>query len=114
MDPDPSSHKAGFDRAASIFKTRISKALSDQFAADNDSLASLKSEIDAIQKQHGREGKLRNMRRAGKFIEAMTQFGQVIEVFVNANDFVCFIWVLYSSTFHMFVAAADLMCDRVL
>ncbi|KAF6808246.1 zinc finger protein [Colletotrichum sojae] len=76
MDPDPSSHRAGFDRAASNFKTHVPKALIDQFAADNDSLASLKGEIDAIQKEHGREGKLRNMRRAGKFIEAMNQFGQ--------------------------------------
>ncbi|KAF5500395.1 hypothetical protein CGCS363_v006140 [Colletotrichum siamense] len=33
------------------------------------------------------------MPRLRRFIEAMTQFGQVIEVFVNANDFVCFIWV---------------------
>lgn len=96
---DGSDFRNGLDRAASTFKnsTHVPKTLSDQFAADNDSLASLKSEIIAIQHQHGREGKLRNMKRAGKFIEAMTQFGQVIEVFVNANDFVCFIWVIATS-----------------
>ncbi|KAF5521317.1 Ankyrin repeat domain-containing protein 17 [Colletotrichum aenigma] len=32
------------------------------------------------------------MPRLKKFIEAMIQFGLTIEVFVNANDFVCFIW----------------------
>lgn len=27
------------------------------------------------------------------FIEAMDQLGKSIEVFVNANEFVCFVWV---------------------
>lgn len=112
---DRSDFRTGFDRATSTFKnsTHIPKTLSDQFAADNDSLTSLKSEINAIQQQQGREGKLRNMRRAGKFIEAMTQFGQVIEIFVNANDFVCFIWVIsifnsfFRHTYHTAVVKAD-------
>ncbi|KAI1740463.1 WD40 repeat-like protein [Xylaria scruposa] len=45
-----------------------------------------------IQKVHGLEGKLRHMRRLEPFIEAMEQFGKVVEQFVNANEIVCFIW----------------------
>lgn len=33
------------------------------------------------------------MRRLKSFIEAMDELGKSIDVFVNANDLVCFIWV---------------------
>ncbi|KAK6227427.1 zinc finger protein [Colletotrichum tabaci] len=90
---NPSSQaNAGFQRAATKFKQSIPKTLWDQFAYDSNSLSSLNAEIKAIQKSHGEKGSLRNMARLGKFIEAMTQFGKVIEVFVNASEFVCFVW----------------------
>ncbi|WQF77468.1 Putative AAA+ ATPase domain, NACHT nucleoside triphosphatase [Colletotrichum destructivum] len=90
---NPSSQaNAGFQRAATKFKQSIPKTLWDQFACDSNSLSSLNVEIKAIQKSHGEKGSLRNMARLGKFIEAMTQFGKVIEVFVNASEFVCFVW----------------------
>ncbi|GJC92623.1 zinc finger protein [Colletotrichum higginsianum] len=91
---NPSSQaNAGFQRAATKFKQSIPKTLWDQFAYDSNSLSSLNAEIKAIQKSHGEKGSLRNMARLGKFIEAMTQFGKVIEVFVNASEFVCFVWI---------------------
>ncbi|OBR15108.1 Zinc finger protein [Colletotrichum higginsianum IMI 349063] len=90
---NPSSQaNAGFQRAATKFKQSIPKTLWDQFAYDSNSLSSLNAEIKAIQKSHGEKGSLRNMARLGNFIEAMTQFGKVIEVFVNASEFVCFVW----------------------
>lgn len=46
-----------------------------------------------MQNEMGRNGRLRRMRRMQGFIEAMEQLGKSIEVFVNANDLVCFIWV---------------------
>jgi hypothetical protein len=33
-----------------------------------------------------------NMTRVQSFLEAMTQFGKVIEVFANAHIFVCAVW----------------------
>lgn len=41
----------------------------------------------------GKVGRLRRMGRLQGFIEAMDQLGQTIEVFVNASELVCFIWV---------------------
>ncbi|KAF4484481.1 Ankyrin repeat and KH domain-containing protein 1 [Colletotrichum fructicola Nara gc5] len=82
----------GFERAVNRFKSAVPKALSDQFARDTNTLSSLQDDIRSIQKEQGEGGSLRNMPRLSKFVEAMSQLGQVIEVFVNANDFVCFIW----------------------
>ncbi|KAF4859793.1 Vegetative incompatibility protein HET-E-1 [Colletotrichum siamense] len=82
----------GFERAVNRFKSSVPKALSDQFAKDTNTLSSLQDAIRSIQKEQGEGGSLRNMPRLSKFVEAMSQLGQVIEVFVNANDFVCFIW----------------------
>lgn len=46
-----------------------------------------------IQYEHGKDGCLRRPRRMESFIEAMDQLGKSIEVFVNASELVCFIWV---------------------
>ncbi|KAF3808322.1 hypothetical protein GCG54_00006943 [Colletotrichum gloeosporioides] len=84
--------KDGYKRAADDFKQSIPADLAKRFAKHTNSLASLKDEIQTIQDDHGKKGSLRNLQRLKKFVEAMTQLGQVIEVFVNANDLVCFIW----------------------
>ncbi|TDZ28858.1 hypothetical protein C8035_v003821 [Colletotrichum spinosum] len=84
------SQRSGFERAAERFKESLRKKLADDFAITT--LESLKNEIKSIQKEHGAQGKLRNIQRASKFVEAAAQLGQVIEVFVNASEFVWFIW----------------------
>ncbi|EQB58428.1 hypothetical protein CGLO_01329 [Colletotrichum gloeosporioides Cg-14] len=85
--------KDGFKRAAENFKDSIPADLAKRFAKQTNNLASLRDEIKAIQDDHGKKGSLRNLPRLQKFVEAMNQLGQVIEVFVNANDLVCFIWI---------------------
>ncbi|TKW56360.1 hypothetical protein CTA1_7211 [Colletotrichum tanaceti] len=108
MSP-PSQGNAGFQRAATKFKQSIPKTVWEQFAHDSNSLSSLHVEIKAIHKSHGEAGSLRNTARLGKFIEAMTQFGKVIEVFVNASEFVCFIWIAktHLDTFDKLLDAYD-------
>ncbi|KAL3293731.1 Zinc finger protein [Colletotrichum asianum] len=85
--------KDGYKRAAENFKDSIPADLTKRFAKQTNNLASLRDEIKAIQDDHGKKGSLRNLPRLQKFVEAMNQLGQVIEVFVNANDLVCFIWI---------------------
>ena len=46
-----------------------------------------------IQNRQSSERKMRNLARLRCFLEAMDQYGKVIEVFVNASELVCFIWV---------------------
>jgi hypothetical protein len=52
--------------------------------------------IRVIQDEHGSQRKMRNMTRIRAFIEAMEQYGAVIEVFLNASEFIAFIWLCIS------------------
>ncbi|OTA54440.1 hypothetical protein K449DRAFT_439336 [Hypoxylon sp. EC38] len=79
-----------FQRAIDRFKKSLPQDLVNQFTICN--LQDVRNLCLDIQLEHAREGKLRYMRRLEAFIEAMEQFGKVIEVFVNLNELVCFIW----------------------
>lgn len=84
----------GFYRALTNFKRSLSTRspdLLDQFSFG--SLQDLQKACHDIQSEMGQTGGLRRLRRIQGFIEAMEQLGKSIEVFVNANDLVCFIWV---------------------
>ena len=45
-----------------------------------------------IQKDQENLKTMMNMARLESFLEAMNQFGKVIEVFANANIFIAFVW----------------------
>lgn len=45
-----------------------------------------------IQKDQENTKSMKNMGRIKSFLEAMDQFGKVIDVFLNASPFVCFVW----------------------
>ncbi|OTA80302.1 hypothetical protein M434DRAFT_228741 [Hypoxylon sp. CO27-5] len=79
-----------FQRALDRFKKSLSQDLVNQFTICN--LQDVRNLCDSIQKEHAQAGKLRYMRRLQAFIEAMEQFGKVIEVFANSSKYVCFIW----------------------
>jgi len=56
-------------------------------------LEDFQAAIVAIQNRQSSVRKMRNLARLKCFLEAMDQYGKVIEVFVNASELVCFIWV---------------------
>lgn len=56
-------------------------------------LADLQFTVQEIQSKQGSERKMRNLTRLRSFIEAIEQYGKVIEVFLNTSEFVAFIWV---------------------
>lgn len=85
------SSKDSFRRALDNFKNTISPDLAQKFASYT--LEDVKDACKDIQNKHGREGKLQNMQRLDAFIEAMGQLGKTIELFVNVNAVVCFVWV---------------------
>ncbi|KAK6950757.1 hypothetical protein Daesc_007282 [Daldinia eschscholtzii] len=84
------SNEEMFQRALIRFKQSLTPDLACEFSIS--SLADVKQVCMEIQKKNGNDGKLRHMGRLRGFIEAMEQFGKVIEVFVNASEIVCFIW----------------------
>ncbi|KAI1477416.1 hypothetical protein F4774DRAFT_420091 [Daldinia eschscholtzii] len=84
------SNEEIFQRALIRFKRSLTLDLANEFSIC--SLADVDQVCKEIEKKHGCDGKLRHMRRLRGFMEAIEQFGKVIEVFVNASEVVCFIW----------------------
>ncbi|KAJ4266324.1 hypothetical protein NW762_004308 [Fusarium torreyae] len=80
----------GFQRALAKFRASLDPKLRSQFS--HCSLRELQDAIQDIQHNQAKNGKQRDIRRIQAFIEAMDQFGKVIEVFLNANEMLCFIW----------------------
>jgi len=80
-----------FDRALSRFRRTLPLNYSYEFSICT--LQDVRQEIRKIQDEQGAQGNLRYLGRIGGFVEAMEQFGAVLDLFVNANELVCFIWV---------------------
>ncbi|KAH8684930.1 hypothetical protein BGZ61DRAFT_548682 [Ilyonectria robusta] len=55
-------------------------------------LKDVETAIEEIQVRLGSQRRLRNMKRISKFIEAMAQLGQVVDVFLNVERTVALIW----------------------
>lgn len=53
----------------------------------------LQETISGLQTKHILDRANKNLNRIKPFLEAMKQWGKVIEVFVNASDLVAFVWV---------------------
>jgi hypothetical protein len=79
-----------FQDAWKEFSIRLSKEeLEDfQFSSIDDVRLALKS----IQDEQGRRGTMMHLPRIRAFLEAMEQYGKVIEVFLNASSILCFVW----------------------
>lgn len=82
--------KTGFEAILLQFKNRLTqKELADfQFST----LEDVQIVIARIQAEQGNQKSMMNFTRIQSFLEAMSQFGEVIEVFLNASDFVAFVW----------------------
>ena len=81
---------SAFNRALKRFKDHLSPAEQDEFGGT--SLKDVQKTIDRIQQTQGSERKMRNLTRIKAFLEAMDQYGKVVEVFVNVNV-IAFVWV---------------------
>jgi hypothetical protein len=80
-----------FSRALERFRASLTKDQQEQFAGCNK--AEVQKTINEIQNRHGSQRRQKNMRRVSKFVEGMSQLGKVLEIFVNADIFVAFLWV---------------------
>lgn len=52
----------------------------------------LRIAVNQIQREQNERREMMNMTRIESFLEAMQQFGKVIEVFLNATDVLAFVW----------------------
>jgi hypothetical protein len=79
-----------FEGILEDFKKRLTaKELQNfQFVTLND----VRETAIRIQNSQEQLKEMRHMKRLESFLEAMDQFGKVIEVFVNASGYVAFVW----------------------
>jgi site-specific recombinase XerD len=80
-----------FQRAVEKFSRNLSEKQQKEFAATT--LEDVQNIIDTIQRDHGSRKKLRHMARIQAFLEAMEQYGKVVEVFLNSTIFLGYVWV---------------------
>ena len=85
-----SSSTDSFETVLEDFKRKLNQeqVQNFQFVTLND----VRETALRIQCEQEQTKTLMNMTRIESFIEAMDQFGKVIEVFLNASSFVAFIW----------------------
>ncbi|KAI1196743.1 hypothetical protein F5X97DRAFT_202231 [Nemania serpens] len=105
MDPN-------FETALVKFRAGLTEKQREDFAPCT--LNEVQIAINEIQDRLGSQRRQRGMKRITKFIEAMTQLGQVVEVFLNVQSAVAFVWgpikfvLLAASTW---VETLDLLLD---
>jgi hypothetical protein len=82
---------ASFQRAVDKFTTSLSVKQRQEFAGC--SLEDVCHTIATIQEKRGGPKNMRNMARMQGFLEAMEQYRQVVEPFLNCTPFLGYIWV---------------------
>jgi len=91
MATGPSSHGGEFSRVLTDFTSSLTEEQQNDFRFST--LQDLQAVINSIQKKQCSERRMQNLTRLRSFLEAMDQYGKVIEVFLNTSAFIAFIWV---------------------
>lgn len=94
--PTPTSFptvSSPFDQALRRFKAELSDNDISTFSLTT--AEDLKKEILKLQEKQASEKRIQNLNRLTAFVEAMDQFDKVIQVFLNASDYLGFVWVSF-------------------
>jgi hypothetical protein len=86
-----SSHGGEFSRVLTDFTSSLTEEQQNDFRFST--LEDLQAVINGIQKKQCSERRMQNLTRLRSFLEAMDQYGKVIEVFLSSSAFIAFIWV---------------------
>ena len=84
------SIESGFRNALAKFSSGLSPKEVEEFRFTT--LDDVHKVVVTIQHQQARRKEMMNLTRIQSFVEAMKNFGEVIEVFLNLSEFVPFIW----------------------
>ena len=80
-----------FQRALDKFLRGLTDQQRHEFPACK--LEDVWREVVAIQKKRGDQKNMRDMARLQKFLEAMSQYEKVVDVFLNTTPFLSYVWV---------------------
>lgn len=84
-------HTPLFEKALEEFKKTLKKKDKENFSFST--FADLEKTIGDLQAKQHSQRRQQALIRIKPFLEAMEQYGKVVEVFCNASAFVAFIWV---------------------
>ena len=79
-----------FRNALARFRASLTEKQQDEFKACT--LADVQETIHRVDRSLAAQRRQRNMQRISKFLEGMNQLGQVVEVFLNVDSTVAFVW----------------------
>lgn len=86
-----------FTKVLDNFKKTLKKEDKDNFKFTT--LDQLEKVIGDLQKKQHSQRRLQNVIRLKPVLEALSEYGKVVEVFCNSNDIVAFVWVrIFSET----------------
>jgi hypothetical protein len=80
----------GFKQAFDNFKKRLKPEEEAKFAIT--SLNDLELAVKDLQDRQRKTKTAQNLKRIEPFLQAMAQYKEIIEVFLNASSLLCFIW----------------------
>jgi hypothetical protein len=87
-NPDP--FQTALDEVLNKFKKRLKNHELQKF--EGTTLKDIEITLSDIQKRQDAQRELRNLTRIQGFLDAMEQFGKVVEVFANSSNMVAFVW----------------------
>ena len=79
-----------FERELRSFKAHLTPVEQGSFTGTT--LEDVRLTVASIQKTQITERTNKNIARLRKFLEAVESYSKVLDVFVNINDFVAFVW----------------------
>jgi len=88
--PPPRANGSALDRAIIQFRNRLTGAELMEFKGTTHD--NLRKELLKVQEKQEARLETMNLARIKHCLEAMNQFGQVIEIFLNVADAVAFVW----------------------
>jgi len=102
-----------FKQVLSEFKKRLNpeELARFQFTTLND----LKVAARDVQDEQRKSKTARNLTKIQPFLQAMAQYQDIIEVFLNASDFLCFVWgpmkfMLLVSLSLLLISSINILC----
>jgi hypothetical protein len=90
-DPSTGSPSTSFQRAVDKFTKSLTDKQRQEFAVC--SLNDVRQSVVTVQERRGSQKTMRNMARLQAFLEAMEQYGKVVELFLNCTPFLGYVWV---------------------
>jgi hypothetical protein len=84
-------HAPAFERELEEFKKGLKKRDQENFKMAT--FKELEKSIGDLQTKQLSQRRLQNLNRLKPFLDAIEQYGKVVQVFCNSNEIVAFVWV---------------------